>query len=440
MSAPAANQGYDVLVIGAGPAGAVAAGLLAMAGHRVLVLEKDRFPRFHIGESLLPAGLPVLERLGIEPRGDTFIYKSGAEFVCEDTGRKGVFMFRESLPGCAPHAWHVDRAKFDKALRDRAEQLGAEIRHETVIDAGVVDVGGVDVGSSVGHAFVKTRKQTFTGRYLIDASGQSRLLARRAGTSEPYDRFGHSSAFTHYEGLGDAAIEELDPNRNNIRIMLRPEGWGWIIPLPDRCLSVGMVSRGKMTPAELDAGLLEGPMVRRLTQGARRLDTHVVGNFSYRNTAPSGSRFTAVGDAACFLDPVFSSGVTLALRGAEAIADLLGPALANSTEAAPDLLVTHNEGMDRAYRTFAGLIDRFYHTNFAETMFLGDTSDQPMRRGVMSVLAGDVWRTGNDFQDMLLAARRTDNRARAGNGARAGKHVESKRADTGNANGPHDEN
>jgi len=399
----AAGTPWDVLVVGAGPAGATAAGLLAKAGHRVLVLEKDAFPRFHIGESLLPAGLPVLERLGVETPGDTFVFKGGAEFVDEATGRRGVFVFRESLPGCARHAWHVERSKFDRALSDRAAALGAEVQHgETV----------VDVGADAERAWVKTRGETFTGRYLIDASGQSRLLARRRDAVEPYQRFGHSSVFTHYEGLGDAAAAEFEPN-NNIRIMLRPEGWGWIIPLPERRLSVGIVSRGKATAAELDAGLLAGPMVQRLTQGARRLGTHVVGNFSYKNTAPSGPRCTTTGDAAGFLDPVFSSGVTLALRGSEAIADLVGQALHDGTEAAPDLLHEHDAGMERAYRTFAALIDRFYNTNFAETIFLGDTKDQPMRRGVMSVLAGDVWRTGNPFQDMLLAARRTDNRVRA---------------------------
>ncbi|HEX5052945.1 MAG TPA: NAD(P)/FAD-dependent oxidoreductase [Planctomycetota bacterium] len=404
---------YDVLVVGAGPAGAAASGLLAKAGNRVLVLEKDEFPRFHIGESLLPGSLPVLERLGIETTRDIFVYKSGAEFVCEATGRRGVFAFMESLPGCTRHAWHVDRARFDRALRDRAAALGAEIRHGVTV---------VDAGTTAEHAFVKTRDQTFTGRYLIDASGLSRLLARRAGTAVPYDRFGHSAAFTHYEGLGDAAVEELDPGHNNIRIMLRPEGWGWIIPLPDRCLSVGMVSHGKMTPAELEAGLLAGPFVQRLTKGTRRLETRITGNFSYRNTVPSGPRFTAVGDAACFLDPVFSSGVTLALRGAEAIADLVAQALADGTEASPTLLDGHNAGMDRAYRTFAGLIDRFYHTNLADSLFLGDTVDEPMRRGVMSVLAGDVWRTGNSFQEMLLAARRTGNRLRAKDPANGRQH------------------
>lgn len=407
MTAASNKSTWDVLVVGAGPAGATAAGLLAQAGHRVLVLEKDPFPRFHIGESLLPAGLPVLERLGIEPVSDTFVYKAGAEFVCEQTGRCGVFVFRESLPGCARHAWHVERSRFDAALCERARALGAEIRHgETVVDA----------GADREHAWLRTRRETFTGRYLIDASGQSRLLARRKDAVEPYQRFGHSAVFTHYDGLGDEAAAELEPY-NNIRIMLRPEGWGWIIPLPMRRLSVGMVSRGKTTAAELEAGLLAGPMVQRLTRGAARLETHVVGNFSYKNKAPSAARCTTAGDAAGFLDPVFSSGVTLALRGAEAIADLVGKALRDGTEAAPDLMQRHDAAMERAYRTFAALIDRFYNSNFAETMFLTpNTHDQPLRRGIMSVLAGDVWRDGNPFQDMLLAARRTDNRVRPGHG------------------------
>ncbi|MFO1031025.1 MAG: tryptophan 7-halogenase [Planctomycetota bacterium] len=403
-AAELAARTWDVLIVGAGPAGATAAGLFAQRGHSVLVLEKDEFPRFHIGESLLPMCLPVIEKLGVPPDEHTFVYKQGAEFLCERTGRRRQFVFTETLPGCGSHAWHVDRARFDAALRDAAARAGAIVRHgETVVDAG----GDGDT------AFLRTRTQTFRGRYLVDASGQSRLMARRAEAAVPYEQFGRCSVFTHYEHIGDAAWDELGPGKA-IRIVLAPGGWGWIIPLPDRRLSIGLVGRTKITADELERDLLQGPLVTRLTAGATRLETRVIGNFSYHNRAPSGARYCCLGDAACFLDPVFSSGVTLAMVAAEKVVDLVDGALREGTEANADLLCVHEQGMDRAYRTFAGLIDRFYNSHFAETIFLGPPSENlDMRRGIMSVLAGDVWRSGNVFQEMLLSARRYDAKARA---------------------------
>ena len=169
---------------------------------------------------------------------------------------------------------------------------------------------------------------------------------------------------------------------------------------------MGLVSSGKATPALLESGVLAGPLVTRLTRGTKRLETHVVANFSYRNTRIIGPRFAAVGDAACFLDPVFSSGVTLALRAAESVCEHLAPALAEGREADSALLAEHEASMDRAYRTFAGLIDRFYNTRIAHQLFFGDVEGFAARSGVMSVLAGDVWRTDNPFQEMLLSAKR----------------------------------
>ncbi|MEZ6038810.1 MAG: tryptophan 7-halogenase [Planctomycetota bacterium] len=391
-------QAVDVLVIGAGPAGATAAALLAEAGFSVLVLEKDHFPREKIGESLLPAVRPVLARLGIAERPDAFLFKRGARFVCEDTNREGIFAFADALAGGANSAWHVDRALFDTILRDRARELGAEVRHGWTV---------TDAGADRDHAWVETRtnggaKVRVRGRYLIDSSGLSRLMARRCDAVQPYEQFGHCSVYTHFR---DADLDELRPD-HDIRIMLRKEGWGWVIPLPGDRLSVGIVAARKIDRRVLDEGLLAGPLVRRLTSRATRLETHTVGNFSFVNTAPSGPRFAATGDAACFIDPVFSSGVTLALRGAVDLVDHLLPALREGREADPTLLDEHLAGMRRACATFAGLVERFYHTNFAESYFLGGDLGEDFRRGVMSVLAGDVWRTDNAFQEMLLRARR----------------------------------
>ncbi len=388
---------WDVLVVGAGPAGSTAAALLADAGHSVLVVEKEEFPRFRIGESLLPACLPIIDRLGIEATEDTFVYKRGAEFICEDTDQVEGFAFDSALPGCPTHAWHVERSLFDMRLRDRARAGGAEVRHGAAV---------TNAGVSEDHSWIETGdgKDREEARFLLDASGQTRLLARRMNSVQHYDTFGMSAVYTHFEGIGDAAVEELGPGFD-VRIMLRPEGWGWIIPLPGNRLSVGMVGRGKMTPDVLNEGLLAGPMVTRLSAGARRLDTHIVGNFSYKNTTPHGARFAAIGDAACFLDPVFSSGVALALHAAEEVADALSPALHAGTEAAPELLDAHRASMDRAYLTFSKLIHRFYNSNFASSFFLQKGLGDELRRGVMSVLAGDVWRTDNRFQEMLLNSR-----------------------------------
>ena len=391
-AAPEARDA-DVIIVGAGPGGATAAGLLAMEGFDVLVLEKHEFPREKIGESLLPGLMPVLERLGVEPAEETYVYKRGARFVCEHSDRQQAFAFRDALPGAAEHAWHVDRARFDMQLRDRAVSLGARVQHgEAVTDLGV-DADG---------AYVQTQRARFRGRYLIDTSGQSRLLARRNAAVEPYTDFGHCAVYTHYR---DAHVDQLGPDFD-IRIMLRPDGWGWIIPLPDRRLSVGIVTKGKVAKTDLDDGLLSGPLCTRLTDGATRGETHVVGNYSYANKLPSGARFAAAGDAACFLDPVFSSGVTLAMRGAADLVDVLAPALRDRREDDPALLADYHRSMDRAYRTFAGLVERFYNSRFAESYFLGSGIGEDLRRGVMSVLAGDVWRHDNPFQDMLLSARR----------------------------------
>ncbi|MFT7464108.1 MAG: flavin-dependent dehydrogenase [Pseudohongiellaceae bacterium] len=386
---------FDVIIAGAGPGGSTAAALLAQQGRRVLVIEKAEFPRFHVGESLLPGLMPVLERLEIEPTPDVFQHKAGADFVCEVTDRTQRFDFDEALPGCAPSAWHVDRARFDTMIRDRAVSWGADVRHGERVERVEFLDDQVLVHGSCG---------TQRGRFFIDATGQDRLLGKQLDSCEPCSDFGHAAVFTHFADLSDAAMAELGEG-GQVRIVLHPAGWGWLIPLAERRISIGIVCQGKVTPNTLDEELLAGPLCQRLTAGATRLKTNVARNFSYVNKAPCGPRYASVGDAAGFLDPVFSSGVTLAMCGAEHLADALGPALDAGVEGELGLHEKHQPGMERALASFSALLDRFYHTRFGHTVLLGPSERTPMRSGVMSVLAGDVWRDDNPFQELLLKAR-----------------------------------
>jgi flavin-dependent dehydrogenase len=398
-----AQPEWDVIVAGAGPGGSAVATMLAQEGVRVLVLEKELFPRFHIGESLLPAAELVTTLLGLDPDPDVFLFKRGAQFVCEATGRLQSFDFGEALAGPQRYAWHVDRARFDTLLRDRARETGASVRHgESVLDVGL----GPD------RVRVKLQSGTEEARYFIDATGQDRLLAKKLRSGRAYQQFGKAAVFTHFSGLGNSARAEFEPD-NDIRIVVIPDGWLWAIPLAGARLSVGLVSRKPGLRRErLDEYLAGSALFGRLTDGARRHETSLVGNFSFENTRSSGSRYTCVGDSACFIDPVFSSGVSLAILRAAAVARRLVPALSAGCEAEPDLMTSVEASMTRAYDTFASLVHRFYNTRFVDHIIFGAPPNGAHRSGVISVLSGDVFREDNPFQDMLLKSRRHRVRSR----------------------------
>ena len=381
----------DVLVIGGGPAGSTISTLLAEEDWNVHVLEKDPYPRFHIGESLLPQSLPMLKRLGVLPEVEQIgIIKYGAEMVSHRHGRSQMFHFSKAFDESQPYAFEVKRSEFDAILLKNAIAKGAMV-HEGVKAQRVEIRSGQ---SSLVHTEDREgRPRTWEARFIVDASGRDTFLAQQFGGKRRSQRHNSAAIFGHFEG-----VERLTgKDEGNITVGWLDHGWCWLIPFKDGTMSVGVVCFPdyiKSRTIPLDQFLLNTlqqspPIAKRMLQAKPLTPTYAAANFSYRRQTMVGDGYLMVGDAFAFIDPVFSSGVHLALNSGTLGAGVVNAYLRESPDYASRLR-EFDRTVRRGINTFSWFIHRFTQPAF-QSLFVSTNPPPNIERAVLSLLAGDVF-------------------------------------------------
>jgi geranylgeranyl reductase family protein len=379
---------YDVIVIGGGPSGSAAATRLAQRGRRVLLLEKERFPRFHIGESLLPCSMPLIEELGAMPRlvAAGFLPKFAAEFVTADGSVRRRYAFRDGLVPGPVSAYEVDRSEFDQLLLDNAAERGVEVREGVHVIRFELDRAR---GARVVARAEDGLENTFSAEMLIDATGQSSLLAGRLGLREMDQELKNFALFSHFEGASRYTGEA----EGDISVVLLPEGWWWLIPLRNERTSVGLVSpsrslRGqKPDDAYFAKRIEETPFLRERLAGATRVaPLRSVSDYSYVSRKLAGDRFLLVGDAAAFIDPVFSTGVYLGMVSAFRAADAVDAAL-RAQNFDRSRFVAYEREVLKNVATYKRFVKGFYTPEFVEVL-MSPSDWLELRAAITSLLAG----------------------------------------------------
>ena len=385
---------YDVIVIGGGPAGSTTAALVAEYGHRVLVLERDRFPRFQIGESLMPGSYWSFERLGMldKLKKSAFVKKYSVQFYSGSGKGSAPFYFNQHDPHESSVTWQVVRSEFDQMMLDNAKEKGAEIKQGASVHQ-VHFKGKRATGVQV--KFRNGRVKDLTASVVVDATGRSALIARKRKTKTVEPTLKKASIFTHFKGAHrDAGIDEGATIILNTK---NKDSWFWSIPLPNDVVSVGVVgdldyllqSRKKSAQEIFEEELdLCVPMKARLEGAEQMFPMKVTQDFSYRSSEVAGDGWVLVGDAFGFVDPVYSSGVFLALKSGEMAADAIHEAIEKNDFSAAQLGKwgpAFLPGMEAIRK----LVYAFYSKEFSFAQFLKQHPE--CIDGVVDILSGNVY-------------------------------------------------